>query len=76
MPFLDEILTYLKTVLDSTDNVEEVNNVNAIIDLVKNKEKDYNDLLNQYKKLLSNHETSETEVNVNLCFEDLIKKYL
>ena len=76
MPYLDSIRDFVQGLIDECQDVEKINQMTNIINDITDKENGYNNLLNEYKKLLKNHETTTAENDyTGLSFDEMLKEF-
>ena len=76
MAYLDKFRAFVQGLIDDCQEVEKVNELNGILAEITDKDNGYNNLLNEYKKLLKNHETTTTENDyAGLSFDEMLKEF-
>ena len=61
MAYLDRFRVFVQGLIDECQEVEKVNELNGILNEITDKDTGYENLLNEYKKLLKNHETQKAD---------------
>ena len=76
MAYLDRFRAFVQGLIDECQEVEKVNELNGILNEITDKDTGYDNLLNEYKKLLKNHETTTAENNyAGLSFDEMLKEF-
>ena len=76
MPYLDKFRAFVQGLIDECQEVEKVNELNGILNEITDKDAGYDNLLNEYKKLLKNHETTTAENDyTGLSFDEMLKEF-
>ena len=75
MPYLDSIRDFVQGLLDECQDVEKINQMTNIINDITDKENGYNKLLDEYKKLVKNHETQKADDYSGMGFDEMLKEF-
>ena len=76
MAYLDKFRAFVQGLIDECQEVEKVNELNGILNEIMDKDTGYDNLLNEYKKLLKNHETATAENNYSgMSFDEMLKEF-
>ena len=75
MPYLDSIRDFVQGLIDECQDVEKINQMTNIINDITDKENGYNKLLDEYKKLVKNHETQKAEDYSGMGFDEMLKEF-
>ena len=75
MPYLDKFRAFVQGLIDECQEVEEVNELNGILNEITDKDTGYENLLNEYKKLLKNHETQKADDYNGMGFDEMLKEF-
>ena len=75
MPYLDSIRDFVQGLIDECQDVEKINQMTNIINDITDKENGYNKLLDEYKKLVKNHETQKADDYTGMGFDEMLKEF-
>lgn len=76
MAYLDKFRAFVQGLIDECQEVEKVNELNGILNEITDKDTGYDNLLNEYKKLLKNHETQKAENDYSgMGFDEMLKEF-
>ena len=75
MPYLDSIRDFVQGLIDECQDVEKINQMTNIINDITDKENGYNKLLDEYKKLVKNHETQKADDYSGMGFDEMLKEF-
>lgn len=75
MAYLDRFRGFVQGLIDECQEVEKVNELNGILNEITDKDNGYENLLNEYKKLLKNHETQKAEDYNGMSFDEMLKEF-
>ena len=75
MPYLDKFRAFVQGLIDECQEVEKVNELNGILNEITDKDTGYDNLLNEYKKLLKNHETQKADDYTGMGFDEMLKEF-
>ena len=75
MPYLDSIRDFVQGLIDECQDVEKINQMTNIINDITDKENGYNKLLDEYKKLVKNHETQKADDYAGMGFDEMLKEF-
>ena len=75
MAYLDKFRAFVQGLIDECQEVEKVNELNGILNEITEKDKGYDKLLDEYKKLVKNHETQKTEDYTGMGFDEMLKEF-
>lgn len=75
MAYLDKFRGFVQGLIDECQEVEKVNELNGILKEITDKDTGYENLLNEYKKLLKNHETQKADGYEGMGFDEMLKEF-
>ena len=75
MPYLDKFRDFVQGLIDGCQDFEKVNELNDILNEITDKDTGYENLLNEYKKLLKNHETQKADDYSGMGFDEMLKEF-
>ena len=75
MPYLDNIRAFVQGLIDECQEVEKVNELNGILNEITDKDNGYSNLLNEYKKLVKNHEIQKADDYSGMGFDEMLKEF-
>ena len=75
MAYLDKFRAFVQGLIDDCQEVEKVNELNGILNEITDKDAGYDNLLNEYKKLLKNHETQKADDYSGMGFDEMLKEF-
>ena len=75
MAYLDSIRDFVQGLIDECQDVEKINQMTNIINDITDKENGYTKLLDEYKKLVKNHETQKAEDYAGMGFDEMLKEF-
>ena len=75
MAYLDKFRAFVQGLIDECQEVEKVNELNGILNEITDKDTGYENLLNEYKKLLKNHETQKVDDYAGMGFDEMLKEF-
>ena len=75
MAYLDKFRAFVQGLIDECQEVEKVNELNDILNEITDKDTGYENLLNEYKKLLKNHEIQKADDYTGMGFDEMLKEF-
>ena len=75
MAYLDKFRAFVHGLIDECQEVEKVNALNGILNELTDKDTGYENLLNEYKKLLKNHEIQKADDYSGMGFDEMLKEF-
>ena len=75
MAYLDKFRAFVQGLIDECQEVEKVNEINGIQKEITDKDTGYENLLNEYKKLLKNHEIQKADEYSGMGFDEMLKEF-